>query len=162
MHYEFFLSVATAWIDRDEVTPRELKRRRNRKEKDEARAMTSPLRTARSQRKSPPQAAACPTPSPMGSKPSPKPSPQKAPRINEKTLDPDKGSLQCRLNHYDLSHCPDPVLPKACCGLHRYLNGRANGSEGQCRDKILNCSVCKVNLCVPCFRSFHTERDIGG
>ena len=158
-HYSFLLSIATAWIDKDEINPRLLKRQRTKHKKQAAHSPgpetpVAPTRVSRRGRSpAPPASAARPTPSPAMDSPSP----SKAPRISERSLHPDHGSISCRLNHFDVFHCPDPVdVGRPSCGLHRYLYGRENG---QCRDRIVNCSVCNVNLCIPCFRTFHTVRD---
>lgn len=44
----------------------------------------------------------------------------------------------------------------------RFLLGRDLGSCSQTRGKIVTCDACNVNLCVPCFKIFHTVDDIVG
>ena len=158
-HYEFLLAVATDWIDKDEVTPRDLMNQRRKAARKAARMETEPttplIQRGRSRSRSPARdnpVAVTTTATPL-----------KAPRVNEKTLDPNKGSLRCRLNHFGSFHCPKPLeSAKPSCALHRYLLGRINGSGGQCRDGIVLCSACGVHLCIPCFDVFHTVRNISG
>jgi hypothetical protein len=82
-----------------------------------------------------------------------------APRCNTKALDPKKGSLSCRLNHFGLHHCPELPPPGKVfkCALHRWFN-----RDWQYKEGIVTCTICRVNLCVPCFKLFHAEADIIG
>lgn len=84
---------------------------------------------------------------------------QKACRVNDKTLDPTQGALQCRLNS-NVPHFPhddvDKIRNKALrCALHRWVD-----RDTQIKRDVMVCSTCKVALCVRCFRKFHTESDV--
>jgi len=159
-HYDFLHSLATAWIDSDEEDIRSLRRIRQRKRKLEhqhasakkKRIASTPQPTPQPIRKSSASAnAAALTPDEVVSIPS------KAPRVNDLTLHPTKGALRQRLDHLGCFHCP--VLSKCrspSCALHRCVLGREGG---QTREKIVSCSICQVNLCIPCFRTFHTMED---
>mgnify|MGYP000036765968 CR=1 FL=1 len=116
-HYDYLLSIATAWIDRNEEDIRNFARIRARKRKREAVVTPQPLHCTRATSpfiRSPP----------VSKKPK-----HKAPRINEHSLHPDSGSLRCRLDHYGCFHAPLPSTSKhPSCALHRWMLGRENGS----------------------------------
>jgi hypothetical protein len=160
-HYEFLHSVAVAWIDREEVDPRQLWRLCLRKRKEMAKALaaaaattTSPTRPEKRLRSDTNAATASP---------SPKKSPThlKAPRINASSLDPNTGALRGHLSKFVSFHCPlESTSKHPSCALHRFILGRKIGSCSQTRGKIVPCSSCKVNLCVPCFKIFHEVEDI--
>ena len=73
--------------------------------------------------------------------------------MNDANLDPHKGLLKCRLNNF-LSHFPDSSGNKrAKCQLHRWARGR--GGKEVRGTRIVHCSACSVDLCYPCWRTFH-------
>jgi hypothetical protein len=156
-HYEFRLSFSTNWVNRHEVTPRELKRQRKRNEKRAALTLERPTMTTtpgRGRSRSPSRYRS-PIP------PTATPTPSKAARVNSNSLHPETGGLRSRLHHVGVFHCPiASVSTKPSCALHRFLYGREIGSRGQCRDKVVLCSECNIHLCIPCFKSFHTVKDI--
>jgi len=157
-HYDFLLSVARAWIDRDETDIRVVRRLQEKKRKQRVLAnqcaATQPTTSPAPAKKSRIDAA-------QSALISPPKSSSKAPRVNDNSLDPHKGALRSRLNHLDNFHCPEePTCKIPSCALHRWLFGRANDSHGQTRNKIVACSLCQVNLCIPCFRTFHTVADM--
>jgi len=158
-HYDFLHSIASAWIDSNEVDPRSLRRMRNKKGKqDNESTGATPNPAKRSRRHEP-------TPSPANALVSPATSQhstwQKAPRVNDNTLHPSKGVLRCRLDHMQVFHCPVFSSSKVpSCALHRWAIGREVGSHGQVRDKIVACSECHVNLFIPCFKHFHTVAEL--
>lgn len=48
----------------------------------------------------------------------------KAPRVNERSLDPTTGALRGRLSHCGTFHCPiQPTTKHPACALHRFLRG---------------------------------------
>jgi len=78
--------------------------------------------------------------------------------ITELSLDPNNGSLKCRLSRNGIDHMHDKPLngkDSTRCQLHRWL-----GFE-YCK-YVSFCRACNVHLCVSCYRLFHTEIDIVG
>lgn len=173
-HCDFLHQIAVAWIDLDEVDPKQRRRLRRKKERQAekaARESASPQESAASPRRSPAKRArrGCAPPrvvEPSPTSPSPKKKkqdgPKRAPRLNDDSLNPDCGALRKRLDHTGVFHCPVPpaARPGPPCALHRHSLGRDIGSLGQARGGILTCEVCNVNLCAACFKTHHTERDI--
>jgi len=153
-HYEFLLAIAKDWIDVEEEDMKQRLRKNARKRKREAACRTR---------------AAAPT-TPAGSSTTSTstrassrislstPASHKATRVSDQTLDPHKGALRQRLNGIHF-HCPEkPTIVKPICALHRWAMGRSGGCKrGQ---KIVICSECKIHLCIDCFHTFHTVRDL--
>ena len=83
----------------------------------------------------------------------------KATAFNEKTLHP-TGKLSCRLNT-SVQHFPEcsPTTRRRQCQLHRWARGREGKEE---RGSILTCSICRVHLCISCYKLFHAEANIVG
>jgi hypothetical protein len=76
--------------------------------------------------------------------------------VKDRMLDPKKGSFCNRLNHCGIFHCPEPRKKNSArCALHRWMN-----RDWQVFQGVVCCSHCAVHLCIPCFKIFHTERDI--
>ena len=76
--------------------------------------------------------------------------------ITDTSLDPQNGSLKCRLSRFGFDHMQDKPTnrkDKTRCQLHRWL-----GYE-YCKH-VSFCRACNVNLCISCYRLFHNERDI--
>ncbi len=83
---------------------------------------------------------------------------KKARPVNNSTLDPVSGLLKGRLDsnfHFIVpSVSKDPV-----CALYRWANNDENTTRAAARVRgksIGCCDVCKVNLCLKCFKIFHT------
>jgi hypothetical protein len=77
--------------------------------------------------------------------------------VDEKTLHPVKGRLSSRLTTA-VQHFPEvPVAKRPRCQLHRWARGR-QGKEVM--SNVITCSICRVNLCVPCYNLFHKEANI--
>ena len=87
----------------------------------------------------------------------------RAPKLTLKALSPTRGVLNKRLNE-TLPHLP--VFPSAkkdnrVCQLHRWAYNQKTGSHDippGARTGVLQCKVCTVNLCVPCFSIWHESR----
>ena len=88
-------------------------------------------------------------------------------RMTAKTLSPNKGALKHRL---DMDYCHLPVPPTGdvkdnnVCQLHRQANraiNKSNDIPAGARNDVLFCEACNVNLCLRCFKLYHTERDLG-
>jgi len=78
----------------------------------------------------------------------------RATRFTDRALDPDSGVLMCRL--VPGNHWPNDQLTKESnCQLHKWLNIRT-------RRKISYCAGCNVQLCIQCFKFFHSVRDLVG
>ena len=160
-HYQFLLSVATAWIDKNETDIRHV--RRIREKKCPKRSPDGATTTPQQQRPRPEPLHNTRTTSTSTESSTPLTSPMKAPMVNKNALDPTSGVLKQRLDHFGKFHCPIPSeSKKPSCALHRFLLGRDAGTCSQTRGKIVTCEECHVNLCIPCFRTFHTVKDIVG
>jgi len=147
-HYEYLLSIARAWIDSDEEDMRDIRRRNAKKRKHDAQQHAPPPTTP----------ASVSTRSHTSSSVSSCFSPKKAPRVSDHSLDPAKGLLRHRLNGFSF-HCPEtPSSLKPSCALHRWVLGRHVLSQK--RGKIVCCSECKIHLCIACFHTFHTVKDL--
>ena len=82
---------------------------------------------------------------------------KKATRFTDSTLDPNTGLLKCRLDN-NLHYIINSATVNACCGLCRWAlsDGQSNRNKrirGNCVGK---CDLCNVNLCMSCFKPFHT------
>jgi len=163
-HCDFLHSVATAWIDKEEMDVRKIRRLRHKKRKlFEKEKNTESANKRQKQSNVSEHHSTRSTTTNTNKKVSPEtPARLKAPRVNDNTLHPDSGSLRGRLNHIACFHCPE-LSPNAhpSCSLHRWIYGRDNDSGGQVKDKVVLCSVCQVNLCIPCFKVFHTTPNLG-
>jgi len=78
--------------------------------------------------------------------------------VTDKSLDPLTGSLRGRLDEYPehyLAECTS--VKKPCCSLCRLVEENSNirNYEG-----VYCCDQCKVNLCIPCFKLFHTISNV--
>ena len=80
---------------------------------------------------------------------------ERATRVNDKTLAPD-GALKCRLGNHG-EHWPimQTSACAQCCALHRWFTGGRKYYH-----YVVQCSLCKINLCVKCFSDFHNIRNI--
>ena len=72
-----------------------------------------------------------------------------------KRLEDPGTSFQAMRLDRDLCHLPVPASKKSNCTLCRWATGN------QYRAQIGYCEACKVNLCVWCFKTFHTEEKLG-
>jgi len=149
-HCSFLLSIAKAWISKDEEDMRTPPRRRRQRVETSAENETETPATHQNKRHCTPQTN---TPTVQ--------TPCKAPRMNDHSLCPSTGSLRNRLHHFGCFHCPTaPTSKSPSCALHRCLMGRETRKCSQTRGKIVTCSKCEVNLCIRCFEIFHTVQDI--
>jgi len=160
-HYDFLLEVGTAWVSANEEDIRQVRRRNRckRKSSDAERSDSgSDNEDDRPQHTNDPSPCKKPKATSTFVTPS---KPTVAPRVNDKGLHPQTGALRVRINHFNTFHCPQPIMnTETCCQLHRWALGRKNGCHGQMREKLLNCSICGVNLCIDCFKTFHTVEDL--
>ena len=150
--YQYLLSISKSWIDREETDIRHVRRLREKKRKREAMATGAAASTPPNNQKQTGRSLdSTVTPSPM-----------KAPRLTDSSLHPDTGALRARLDHFGCFHSPIPSANKhPSCALHRYVLGRDNPSA-QTRQKIVCCTTCHINLCIPCFNTYHSVADIAG
>ena len=78
-------------------------------------------------------------------------------RVNDRSLDETAGSLKIRLNHQEQHWPSTPIVDDARCQLHAWATG-----GNKYRMRICYCSTCNVNLCVDCYRLFHTQANLKG
>jgi hypothetical protein len=78
---------------------------------------------------------------------------KKVPRINDSSLDPTMGALCGRLNDNVLHYPEATTVKQACCSLCHLVNPNKNVRT---YSLVFQCDQCWVNLCVACFKQFHT------
>ena len=78
-------------------------------------------------------------------------------KVTDNSLHPTQGALKCRLDLH-MHHLPNSSKSKnPRCALHRW----AWGKDGKAvMSNIISCSICGVDLCVPCYKKFHLEADL--
>jgi hypothetical protein len=82
---------------------------------------------------------------------------KKARAVNESSLDPKVGALKGRLND-NYVHFPEPSTAKQpCCSLCRFV---APNKNVRTYTSVFQCDICKVHLCVTCFKPFHTVTSV--
>ena len=137
-HYDFIKAIALSWINREQYWPKEQTKKIKRKP-DDNQIMTRQKKRVEFESLS------------SSSNNS------KCIRINDSTLHPVSGKLNCRLNT-SVQHFPEePKTKRPRCALHRWARGR---EEGEVMKQVLTCSVCRVNLCISCFNIFHKEANL--
>ena len=98
-------------------------------------------------------------------KPTPPAVQKRKTKFTEANLSPTRGSLNCRLDN-TLHHFPTPHRPEVnrrnyACQLHRLANGALNKEKKNThptggRLNVFTCEACNVNLCVACWKIYHT------
>jgi hypothetical protein len=77
--------------------------------------------------------------------------------VNEASLDPKEGALKGRLND-NYVHFPEPATAKQpCCSLCRFVSSNKNVRT---YTSVFQCDICKVHLCITCFKPFHTVASV--
>jgi hypothetical protein len=76
----------------------------------------------------------------------------KASAVSDASLNATNGPFARRLDR-DAGHWLTEVPNRPKCALHRW----ACGNDMSYRLNVFSCSFCMVNLCIDCFRIFHTE-----
>ena len=162
-HYEYIKIIALAWIDQEEYWPEPKKQKRHLSEVPDEELIIKEARQTRARR---------------GGRTSPmsetseegtqkrtrllRATPTKGPKrhnasVTDISLHPSKGSLMCRL----ATNCQHiPVKSRSNrprCQLHRWARGRDRVAV---MNQIIGCSICCVDLCVPCFGVFHKEANL--
>ncbi len=73
--------------------------------------------------------------------------------VNEASLDPITGALPGRLNE-NYVHYPElPTAKQPCCSLCQFVTKNKNVRT---YTSVFQCDLCKVHLCITCFKPFHT------
>ena len=170
-HYDFIKTVALAWMDRENHWPKQGKARKRTSLETEDTSLvikSSRIRRNLNSSSSSSRSLMC---SPTFSSASTETESQSSVKstgttavatrnktMNDKALDPN-GTLKCRLNNY-ITHSPCPSTNKrAKCQLHRWARGRGK-QEVRGGKMVVHCSVCRVDLCFKCWRTFHSCTDI--
>ena len=118
------------------------------------RAFLEPTTWPSRNRKAPPSAA---------TKRTTPPKPPKAPRFSKQALSPNGGRLAKRL---DMSLCHMPVPMKGSGSMYCQLHKWAAKEKGSVRypaggqSQLMHCEACRVNLCVTCWKMYHSCRDL--
>jgi len=161
-HYDFIKSVALAWIEPEVYDKKEIISNNTRKRAASVlEEEGSARRRGRVQRRMDSSLATSTTASTLTSATilglSTATSSTRNATINDHSLHPSNGKLRCHLNTA-VQHLPEvPKGKKHRCQLHRWARGR-EGKEAM--SGIICCSICRVDLCVPCFQMFHKEANI--
>ena len=153
-HYDFIRSIVMAWIDQENYWPKKRKKR--------AKGIRLPgnqcddsSSTRRSRRRL--QSASCSLSSDCVSAVTEVAGVSAASSrnitMNDKSIDALTGSLKCRLDSFVLHHPVKSENKRAKCQLHRWARGR-DGKEIR-GVNVLHCSICRVDLCFSCWRTFH-------
>ena len=89
----------------------------------------------------------------------------RGPRVDSSALSPTRGSLKCCLDHNTRVHMPEPPLTlNANCTLHRWAHKEFNPNDvpsnkpAGSRAHVMRCEACGVNLCLRCWKIFHTQQ----
>jgi hypothetical protein len=89
----------------------------------------------------------------------------RAPRVDSQSLSPTRGRLKIRLNHDTANHMPVPAPgEKPVCQLHRWAHKEFNPDDvpnnkpAGSRAHVMRCEACGVNLCLRCWKIFHTQQ----
>jgi Transposase IS4 len=159
-HYEFRKQIALAWVSKDEPS---LKQRRKanlpenlpkvagkRKEApipSSARRTRTKVATDRAVKQTPASITAVDKAAKDSSSKK-----GKACAVSDASLNSSNGPFARRLDR-DAGHWLTEVPNRPKCALHRW----ACGNEMSYRLNVFACSFCMVNLCIDCFRIFHTE-----
>jgi len=162
-HYEFRKMIALSWIDKGEVTIAERRRLRNREawptvNTPQIRAVRQPLSTGGQKLSStrrntmtdsnnkkrraftPPSAELVPK---MG----------KNNHLTDASVDSANGPFGKRLDRF-VGHWPLKPDKRQYCALHRYC------IKLDVRKDVVACSYCNINLCLDCFKLFHTLENL--
>ena len=76
--------------------------------------------------------------------------------VNDRSLHVN-GKLNCRLiRTYD--HSPVQCKQNVQCQLHKWCS--SSKQKMRVETQLCYCPTCNVNLCLECYRPFHTETDI--
>ena len=138
-HYEYIKQIALAWVNRNLHWPRKRISHKRKNTTEEKRQTRSRLQINNEDSKSTTTSTS------------------KCIPVDDGTLHPVKGRLACRLTTA-IQHFPEePSAKRPRCQLHRWARGR----EGpEVMSNIITCSICRVNLCIPCYNMFHKEANI--
>ena len=154
-HYEFIKQITLAWIDPDTHWPKGTEAHQSKKRKAAEQNEDQDTVVTRATRKLNLDYQTSPSLS-SDSNPASATSSICIP-VTEKNLHPLTGKLKHRLN-YSVQHYPQyPKVKAPRCQLHRWARGR---DQPQVKKSVVMCSVCRVNLCIPCFNLFHKEANL--
>ena len=128
-----------------------------------AHALLDPSEWTTRNRKSPPESSQKKRRAAAGSQQSP----NRTLRLNDVSLCPNSGCLRHRLDS-SLNHWPTlPGGKDAVCQLHHWAGTMKANKAGKAtkgpplgsRKHVVRCDVCSVNLCVPCWKIFHSCKE---
>jgi len=162
-HYDYRKTIALSWIDKGEVTIAERRRRRQQTRQDLPPVHTPRIRAARlfpsasqgrktmldsnnSKRK-----RSTPPSSEFASMPSPKIG--KSNHLTDASVDSTTGPFGKRLDRF-VGHWPLKPDKRQHCALHCYC------VKADIRKDVVTCSYCQINLCLDCFKLFHTLENL--
>jgi hypothetical protein len=138
-HYEYRKCITLAWIEPDTYWPDRYKNKNNKQA-----GITESAISVDGSRK---RQLGTDSASVTSSK-------KRAVAVNDDSMDPRTGKLRNRLIAGHGLHMPEESTHDAKCGLHFWAT-----RERKRGGKVLNCSTCKVSLCINCFKLFHTVQE---
>jgi len=156
-HYEFRKAIALSWIDKNEPTIPERRRERTRQSEHTPNTPHNNIiqrkRLSMSTSERPPKRMRS-TPPSAGSGSSTTKAITKAPHLNDNSISNPSGPFARRLDRM-YNHYPEFATDaRPYCALHRYVGKLEE------RRHVYRCTHCKINLCIDCFREFHTRENI--
>jgi hypothetical protein len=145
-HYQFRKAIAMAWLDpelydqkgADTVTPPPKSSKRKRRGEIDGIDDIDDLDTRLS----------------VGTRSSANNPIKKARKVTDKSLDPCDGEHRTRLIHNQPHWLVEPVVNRPRCALHRWA------ADLEEKVNVFLCAKCQVHLCVHCFKTFHTQRNL--
>ena len=145
-HYDYIKQISLAWINQELYWPKKVTKTTATKKRSSEKETTTQTRSRK--RKSDTDLASV---SSSGS--------SRCVRIDDDSLDPNNGKLCIRLNH-SFQHFPEKSnSKKPKCALHRWARER---QPPEVQAGVTTCSICRVNLCIPCYHMFHKEAHLLG
>jgi hypothetical protein len=155
--YDFRRAIALAWVSSNEesISARQRgKEARKRKAEDEelstAATTSGKGASSRKRRKTTDNA------SNKGSAVEVTQKPERAPTLKDNILLNTTGPLSQRLNNF-IDHWPTELEDRgARCAVHRWC------ADIEVKAHVFKCSHCRINLCIDCFRVFHSKTDLVG
>jgi Transposase IS4 len=159
-HYDFRREIALAWIASDEPSIKE----RQKKKEERKRKMEDAATPNNSERSQSEKSSNSSHPSKRRKKDDNKMTTraaaveeatkkERAPTLKDASLLDTQGPLGKRLNPI-LGHFPEQIERGARCAVHRW------SADIEVKSHVYCCSVCKINLCIQCFKVFHTAHDL--
>ena len=165
-HYDYIKMISLAWIDQEGYWPEPKKKKRSlepieegiiineRQSRARREGQTSPMSEMSEMTQNTRRAARIITAATPSTNTGRK---RSNTSVTDISVHPTKGTLMCRLTT-NCQHIPAKSRSRRPrCQLHRWARGRDGVAV---MNQIISCSLCNVDLCVPCFGLFHKEPNL--